>query len=373
MKVSYVGPLKDYSGYGEANRHTVAALMSAGVDVVGELLKYTAESSDFGELGKIVNKSLSTKGEYDIRIMHTTPDEYQRLMKPGKYHIGQFYWETDKVPQTFAKNLNLVDEIWTGSHANVSAMKFAGVTKPIYVFPQATETNREFPEPYIINGFDGFVFYSIFEWIDRKNPEALLRAFYKEFKGQKDVALVIKTYFRNFTLNNKRMIKNAVLKLKAELGVDDFPAVFLYLDLMDRRQIMRLHSTGDCFVSAHRGEGWGVPQVEAALAGNAVISTGYGGVHEYFEDNKTAMLPNYKMVQLSGMAHSSYWYTPEQKWAEIDPDSLQAAMRWAYNNQDDAKDMGKRARDYANENFSFETVGKMMAERLDKINQEIKS
>lgn len=369
MRVSYVGPLKDYSGYGEANRHTVAALMAAGVDVVGELLKYTAESSDFGELGKLMNQSLSNKGEYDIRIMHTTPDEYSRLMKPGKYHIGQFYWETDKVPETFAKNLNLVDEIWTGSQANVDAMKFAGVTKPIYVFPQATETKREFPEPYIINEFDGYVFYSIFEWIDRKNPEALLRAFYKEFAGQKDVALVIKTYFRNFTLNNKRMIRSAVKNIKAELGVDEFPAVFLYLDLMDRRQIMRLHSTGDCFVSAHRGEGWGVPQVEAALAGKAIISTGYGGVHEYLEDKKTAMLPSFKMVQLTGMSHSQYWYTPDQQWAEINMDDLQAAMRWAYNNQDDAKKMGKKAQAFAKKAFSFDAVGKMMVDRLNKIKE----
>lgn len=51
MNVCYLGPLKDYSGYGEANRHFVAALDEAGVYVIPELVSYSRESSDFGTLG----------------------------------------------------------------------------------------------------------------------------------------------------------------------------------------------------------------------------------------------------------------------------------------------------------------------------------
>lgn len=368
MNVGYLGPLKDYSGYGEANRHAVAALHAAGVNVIGRLVSYSQESSDFGSLGALVNEICEREDRYKIKILHTTPDQYPRYMEKGLYHIGHFFWETDKLPQDFVEGLNLMDEIWTGSKANETAMLNSGVTKPIFIYPQAIETDREWPEPYEIPEFpaDNFLFYSIFEWTDRKNPAALLNAYWQEFDGRKDVGLLIKTYFRNFTLSNRRMIKTQIEILKAKSGVKDPPPVFLYLDLMDRQQIMRLHKTGSAFVSAHRGEGWGVPQAEAALAGNLVISTGYGGIHEYFDDDQAKILP-YEMIRLRGMSHSTNWYDGTQNWADVDSKALRQAMRWAYDNPKDRASMASKGQEFVVNRFNLERVGQEMAERLELI------
>lgn len=373
MNVAYLGPLKDYSGYGEANRHAVAALHAAGVTVAGKLVSYSQESADFGSIGKLINQICETEAKYRIKILHTTPDQFSRHMEKGIYHIGHFFWETDRLPPEFAAGLNLMDEIWTGSKANEAAIKNSGVTKPIHIFPQAIETNRDWPAGYDIPEFPAanFLFYSIFEWTDRKNPEALLNAYWQEFDGQQDVGLLIKTYFRNFTLANRRMIKNQIELYKSRSGAKNPPPVFLYLDLMDRQQIMRLHKTGDCYVSAHRGEGWGVPQVEASLAGRAVISTNYGGVHEYFEDGKTAKLLPYEMVKLRGMSHSQHWYKSDQNWAAVDQEALKKAMRWAYNKPDERVAMAEAGRDFVIDRFSLERVGQEMADRLRKIERAL--
>lgn len=48
--------LLDYSGYGEANRHFVAALKAAGVDVHGELVAYSKERADYGTLYRSLPK-----------------------------------------------------------------------------------------------------------------------------------------------------------------------------------------------------------------------------------------------------------------------------------------------------------------------------
>jgi glycosyltransferase involved in cell wall biosynthesis len=135
---------------------------------------------------------------------------------------------------------------------------------------------------------------------------------------------------------------------------------------MDRQQIMRIHSTGDCFVSAHRGEGWGVPQTEAMLAGNPIISTGYGGVHEYLQPGKTAMLIDYKMVPLKGMDHSAHFYSSDQLWADIQIEALQENMRFAFNNQADMTKIGAAGRATVLEKFSPERIGGIMAKRLEK-------
>lgn len=367
MTVCYQGPLLDYSGYGEANRHFVAALDSVGVDVVGELVAYSKERADYGTLGPIVTKALQNNQHYKIKIMHTTPDEFERLREPGKYHIAHFFWETDKIPQVFVDGFQHVDEIWTGSEANKAAILKGGVDKPVHIIPQPIETEREWPDKYELPEFDGFLFYSIFEWTDRKNPEALLRAYYSAFTKGENVGLLIKTYFRNFNLSNKRMIRQTVAKVQAEFG-GNLPPVFLYLDLMDRQQIMRLHQTGDVYVSAHRGEGWGVPQVEAMLAGHMIISTGWGGMHEYVEDGKNAVLIPYKMQPLKGMDHSAHFYSSDQRWADIDIKDLATAMSETY--QAPAAKIAKIAKagqQLVLDQFNLQRVGKLMADRLAEI------
>lgn len=371
MNVCYLGPLKDYSGYGEANRHAVAALNAAGVYVIPELVSYSVESSDFGSLGAKIEPLFNHGGRYKIKILHTTPNTFKKHIEAGKYHIAHFFWETDHIPAEFAAGLQLCDEIWTGSEANRAALLSTGVDKPVYIFPQAIETEREWPESYELPDFDGYLFYSIFEWTDRKNPAGLLEAYWKEFQANEKVGLLIKTYFNGFSTSSRRMIKHQIDIMKRRLGLSSFPPVFLYLDLMDRRQVMRIHQTGSAYVSAHRGEGWGVPQVEAALNGKPVISTAYGGCHEYFEHGDNALLVPYDMVQLQGMDHSSRWYTPEQKWADPNTAALRGAMRYCYSHPDLAADIGKRAQDLVLKKFNFEVVGRAMTERLAQIERTL--
>lgn len=368
--VAYCGPFRDHSGYGEANRHDIAALNAVGVDVAAQLLTYTRDAADFGKIGELMTKLQQNRPAYGIKILHTTPNEFPRLIEKNKYTVGRFFWETDRVPEQFVEGLNAVDEIWTGSEANREAMIRSGVTKPIIIIPQATETNREWPKPYKLPDFDGYLFYSIFEWTERKNPAALLNAYWREFQNGENVGLLLKTYFRDFTFMNKKMIKDQINQLKLQSGLTEFPPVFLYLELMDREHVMRLHMAGDCFVSAHRGEGWGVPQVEAMLAGKPVISTGYGGVHEYLEDGVDARLLPYEMVTVRGMNHSSFWYRHDQNWAEASPAALREALRWAYGHQDSARKMGAHAASTAAEIFSFEVVGGLMKARIEQIEAE---
>lgn len=371
MNVCYHGPLLDYSGYGEANRHAVAALDAAGVTVIAKSVSYALESSDFGALGELMMKLQNNTADYKIKILHTTPEQYHKFMEPDKYHIGHFFWETDKVPIDFVNGLNLMDEIWTGSEANAEAIKRGGCGKPVYIYPQAIETEREWPEPYQIDNFDGHLFYSIFEWTDRKNPLGLLDAYWREFQNDENVGLLIKTYFRNFTIQNKRMIRQAIAKAKAKSGLEKFPPVFVYMDLMDRRHIMRLHKTGHCYVTPHRGEGWGLPIVEAVLAGNDVITTAYGGVSEWLQRANAAACLDYEMVPLTGMDHSRAWYDGDQKWADPRVDQLRTSMRWSYEKRPNMATFRDRASKLVHSEFSLPVVGEAMAGRLKQIEEKL--
>lgn len=369
MRVRYCGPAKDYSGYGEANRHDIAALHSAGVDVSVELTRHCLEISEFGELGKLVTELEGVRNNYVYKILHTTPNIYGQFIEPNKYHIGRVFWETDKLPPDFAAGAELCDEIWTGSNFNAEAIRKAGVTKPIHIIPEAVvcDVNPGKIKPFIVDNQDTYKFYSIFEWTERKNPAALLEAYYREF-GEKDkVSLTLKTYVDNFTPDKKRELEAAIIHIKKKLNLEYYPPVYLCLELFDRQQIYRFHRTFDCFVSAHRGEGWGIPQMEAMLMGKPIISTGCGGIHEYLTDNYDAMLVDYKLVPIQGNTRNQQWYREDQQWADIDGDDLRRRLRYAYEAPKHMEAMGSRARETVCQKFDIKVVGELMKKRLAEI------
>lgn len=366
-QIKYVGPAKDYSGYGEACRHDIASLLAAGIGVTAKIPRYTQDLADFGDLTDIIVSVEDKKIPYDTIILHTTPNVYQKYMEQGAYHIARVFWETDKLPKVFADNIQLCDEVWTGSEYNKQAIINAGVTKPIYIIPQAVQVSDDTAglKSYKTIADEYYRFYSIFEWTERKNPAALLEAYWREFEHVEGVSLVIKTYVDNFSKAKNEEIDHQIRYLKKKFALSRYAPVFLYRHLMDRKQIYQFHKSFDCFVSAHRGEGWGIPQMEALLTGHPMISTNCGGIHEYLEDKTDALLIPYSLVPLKGNSRNQEWYADDQNWAEVNIGELRAAMAWAYLNKAKAREMGLNGRDKVIELFNFEAVGAIMKNQLN--------
>lgn len=372
LNVRYMGAAFDYSGYGEAVRHDIAALVAAGIEVTVEPTRHCLEIADFGELGKMVQSKVNNSIPYKIKIIHSTPNLFPQCVEQGVYNIGRVFWETDKLPPDFAAGAELCDEIWTGSKYNYDAIRKAGVTKPIFIIPEVITVDVPEYKPYIADnvsnplGKESYNFYSIFEWTERKNPEALLTAYWQEFEGCEDVSLTIKTYLDNFTPEKRVEIDNRIRQIKAKLGLKHYAPVYLYRNLMDRYQIYRFHSTYDCFVSAHRGEGWGIPQMEAMLLGKPIISTDCGGIHEYLNEDIAMCIP-YAHTPVVSNNRNTQWYREDQNWAEVDINSLRKSMREVYAHPKVGKEMGKRASEFVKKTFSPENVGKLMRAKLEVI------
>ena len=372
MGVSYAGYWDAYSGMGEACRNFVVALDQAGVDVTTELVPNMRSKMHLGFSYDTCERLHGVDVDYKVKIIHTTPDCVTKSLEPLKYHIFHLFWETSELPEWWVWALNLVDEVWTGSEWNKKIFIDSGVKKPIYVFPQPIDTGETIPSQKLrIYGEekeqikDFYWFYSIFQWIERKDPKTLLKAFWKEFEGVEDVGLVMKTYKEKFSNEELQDILKDVVSWKKELNLTHFPKVGISHELMSRDKINKLHHTGDCFVSAHRGEGWGIPIVESMLMNNPVISTNLGGVHEYIPRN-AAKLISYKTEKVHNMDFVP-WYEQRQEWGAIDENELRKAMRWVYENKEEAREMGDSARRFVKTKFSYQAVGKLMAKRLDEI------
>lgn len=369
--VNYTGNWGDYSGYASANRAFITALYTVGIDVTTSMVKQVVEDTNLGWEFDLCKSLENRSVPYKIKIIHLTPDIYPNYMEPGIYHIGHLFWETTKLPEVWIKPINKMNEIWTSSEAMAKVFRASGVKIPIYWFPQPIniyDADRNFGK-YEVQNHKGFMFYSVFQWIKRKNPEALIRAYWKAFQGINNVSLLLKTYRVNYSEPEFDRIIEEIKDLRLKQVQTHYPKILLVKRLMTRNNLMRLHATGECYVSADRGEGWNRVVHEAMLMGKPVISTARGGIHEYLNNDLYYRVPS-SYVDVSPESWIS-WYQKEQQWAEVDSETLIKTMRYVFYNQDEAKQKGKKAKEFIKDNFSFIRIGQLMRERLLEINKRL--
>jgi glycosyltransferase involved in cell wall biosynthesis len=369
--VRYTGTAQDYSGYGSANRAFITALYIAGVDVTTELLRQVGEHSDNGWTGALSQNLEKRAIPYKIKIIHLTPDMYPRYMEANKYHIGHLFWETDKLPKEWIEPCNKMGEIWTSSDSMAQVFKASGVKVPIYSFPQPIDigmADKSFGR-YSIPGHKGYMFYAMFQWIERKNPKVLLQAYWEAFTGRRDVTLLLKTYRVNFNKDEFLKIEEDITRWKREFRLPHYPQVVLIRALLDHDKIYKLHQTGDCYVSADHGEGWSRCLHEALLMGKPAISTARGGIHEYLSTDHYFPIPS-TYVPVKEVPWIPY-YKEGQKWADIDKEKLKEAMLFAFANRDIVTAKGALAKEYIKNTFSYHKVGEKMRKRLEQIQKSL--
>lgn len=367
MNVTYISSCLDSSGYAAAARNHIAALDHVGVTVNVKPVSFEGYRSDLGKLGTLVQSLINRNPEGNIRILHLTPQNYPKLIKSDKYNIGYCAWETDLLPSKWIPMINKLNEVWVPSTYNVKVFKNSGIVIPIQVMPHPFETDlaeQEIVDSVVANvKKEDFIFYSIFQYTVRKNPEDLLKAYLTEFKRSEPVALVLKTYLMNpSNIQEGESIKGAIQEIKKKLWMSSYPKVLLVSSLLSSAQITALHAEGDCYVSLHKSEGFGIPFADAMLAGNPAIVTGYGGQVDFMESQD---LIDYCLTPVFGMPWDAY--TGEMKWAQPNIMDARAKMRNLFENQDLAKKQGERGREEVKEKLNYDVLGNKMKTRLEEV------
>lgn len=367
MELLYCGSAQDPSGYGSANRADIIALYLAGVNIATQIVQQTLATTTYGWEGELVKYLERPLEKAKIKIIHLTPDLYPLYMEDKKYHIGRLAWETDKLPDSWIKPCNMMQEIWTMTERQKEVIKASGVTTPIHVFSEPLDVivAEKQIEPWVIPSFMGTTFYSIFQWIERKDPWSLLVSYWKTFEGKDDVCLILKTYKNSYSESDFTKIKEDIERWKKGLKQTHYPRVLLIKDLWPMEKIWKLHKMGGTFVSTSHGEGWSRPSVEAMLMGNSVISidkTGFTDVipHELFYPVECMAAP---VVPQSTIP----WYVSEQKWWNIDTKGLAKAMLDVYNSPEQAKEKGMKSAQFVQTQFNYHRVGEQMKARLEEI------
>lgn len=275
----------------------------------------------------------------------------------GAYKIGFTMLETDGIPHEWVRQANLMDEVWVPSQFNVATFRASGVTRPLHVVPLGVDTNYFNPRlsRYALQGL--YTFLSIFEWGERKAPEVLLRAFNEEFAADEPVILIAKSSNADPGVDPVRAIAN--------LGLDPKGGRihFSLNQMIPAYQLGVLYRSAGCFVLPTRGEGWGMPVLEAMACGLPVIATGCSALCDFMTPENSYPLAVDRLVA----AKAKCPYYQGFRWAEPSHKDLRRLMRHVYDNQDEARARGERASLDVRTRWTWDHAAERITDRLDAI------
>ncbi|WP_438431630.1 glycosyltransferase [Gorillibacterium sp. sgz500922] len=342
-RVFWRGPIGRRTGLGNASREYLKALRGQGAAV---------ETETSGRPG-----AARPAGELRVLVHHFPPHAINFGLDRKRYDrlILNTVWETTRFPRSWVPRMNRFDAVFVPSRQNKQALRDSGVTVPIHLVPHGVNAARFRPgssPSSLLNGEKRFVFLSVFTFQHRKNPEGLLRAYWQEFKADEPVLLVIKT--SGFSGDTEATIQQKVEAYKASLGLGGVKTapVTVIARQVKEQELKGLYGRADAFVLPTRGEGVGLPFLEALASGTPVIATRWGGQMDFLHAGN-AFLVDYKLAPPGVSMKSKHalarrfrglFDQPGQLWAEPDIASLRKQMRAAFSNPTLCRAKGKQGR-----------------------------
>lgn len=377
LDVLYYSCPYDMSGYGSVARNHLEGLLE--FDDLRIRLRprrfWKGPAPNLGETSdrlKMLERTPISNSGF-IFFQHLTPENF--FIDPrAAYHVCYTPFETDGAPISWLLGLKAMDEIMVPSEENKRSYIRMGLDeKKIFVIPHGVDTKRYNPNIKPLAYDSGkFNFGSVFDWTERKNPVALVRAYYNAFCKGEDVTLTLRVFWKFPIEDSLNHVKGAIQQIKDGYdGRKDFPRIILWTEMLPENAMPNLYRSFDCFVLPSRGEGFGLPYIEAMACGCPTIAPNWGGNTDFMNSTNSVLVGG----QLVDINNSDFLrIQPQyggQKWFDIDEDELCKAMRWVYDNQEKAHNMSQKAVSDINDNWTWKHTAKKLHNRFLNIEQAL--
>jgi glycosyltransferase involved in cell wall biosynthesis len=354
MIINWYSSFSQGQGYSGSSEHMVVALSKKGVDVrtVGfnrqKKKNYTSD-------GLGIKRKPFALG--DIGLAYGFPNCFNSIV--NKIKIGFTMFETDKLPNGNANDWSGASGNWLDMIKNLDLLlapsNFCkelfinqGAKIPVEVVPLGvnTEMYKYIERPKRKT----FTFLMLGTLTIRKNPGYVISAFLTLFKDNPNVKLVLKTQ-------------------SGILGHLTFP--YKNIEIIDRtattEEMMEYYKEADCFVFPSRGEGFGLPPLEAMATGLPTIFSANTGMLDFADDKYG--YPIRKMTKQPALHFSKKWGNVGN-WFDPDYQEVKQLMKYVYENQDEAKAKGKLASDWVKNNWTYSQTSDKLIIIFNRLSQE---
>ena len=281
-----------------------------------------------GMIGEIISSSKNIPNEkFDISFQVQLPDEWDTNL--AKTNIGvSAVVETDRCNPEWIKSMNAMDAVIVPSeHIKNIILNTGTITTKLFVVPEWYFEQIDSDEDHVldleIDTDFNFLTVGCFTghdpFTDRKNLYFTIKWFCEAFSNDSNVGLIIKTNHGRGTKIDRRITKNKIRQLVGEVRKGPYPKVHLIHGNLTSSEIVGLYRNKKvkCLLSLTRGEGFGLPLLEAAASQLPVMATNWSAHLDFLGMGKFIPI-NYSLIDLPPSKLDGRIFVPGMKWAEPD-------------------------------------------------------
>jgi len=336
MRAIIRAPLLSVSGYGVHSRQIFSYLENSkfNFDIETQIVNWgnTSWLINPDSHGGIVNRIMGASGKLesvaDISFQVQLPDEWDPNLARTNIGISAVV-ETESCNPEWVLRCNLMDAVIVPSeHAKKSLERSGNLDVPVFIIPEwffNNITEEDFSENEFANmSFDTSFNFLIISQLtgqtpetDRKNIFNTIRWFCETFKDDPDVGLVLKTNHGRGTSIDRELTKNLIRKIIGEIRQGEFPKIHLVHGNLEESEICGLYKNPSikCLINLTRGEGFGLPILEAAASSLPVIVTNWSAHTEFLSLGKFLKI-DYDIVKVPDEKIDNRIFVPNVKWAD---------------------------------------------------------
>ena len=382
MRVVVRAPLLSVSGYGQHSRQVFEAVKKIpSADVFTQIVQWgntswfiDAEAED-GLIGDIMKRSSDEQSGFDISFQIQLPDEWSPTL--AKINVGiTAAVETDVCNPVWVEKCNGMSAIIVPSLFTKGVLEKKGkINVPVYVVPEwyipeieSSNINLDLPVRTSFNFLIVSQLTAIDSSVDRKNITDTIGWICDTFKDDKDVGIILKTNSGRGTSIDKSFTKGSIQSILNQIRATSKVPVYLVHGNMTNDEISGLyrHKSVKALVSLTRGEGYGLPLLEAAASGLPVIATDWSAHTEFLNLGKWTKIDS----TLTGIPDSRVdgrIFVKGSRWAQPSDASFRKKIRKFRDSSEVPKQWATDLKEKCRTNFSRSAI----LEKYEKVFQEI--
>lgn len=346
-KVLLRGPFLTKSGYGVHARQIAKWVLGRpDVDVKvmplpwGQTPWIIDRNECDGLIGKLMDRCIPAEGRSDVTIQVQLPNEWDPNL--GVYNVGVTAGvETDRCNPAWVGACNNMTSIIVPSKFVANTFQASGVLlKPIHVIGESYNDAID-ADVNVVNlpRFSTDFNFLVFGQItgnnpdnDRKNIFNTVKYLCEAFKDDPSVGVILKINVGRDTVIDRHNVKELVTRLAFEVRKGVNPRLhILHGHLSDAENAALFkHDQIKCLVTLTRGEGFGLPILDAARSGLPIIATNWSGHLDF--------------LNLGKFIPVSYNLIPVHK-SRVDNNIFMSGVRWAEASEVDFKKRVKKFRE----------------------------
>lgn len=283
----------------------------------------------------------------NIGIVYSYPQPLEALETDIKVLYSMF--ESTKIDPAWLPYLRMADYIYVPSKFCQEAFLSRGIKTE--VIPLGYNQELFYYKEKEDDGVFTFTMYNAFDM--RKGWDILFGAFVEEFGKQEDIKLILKSVNRN---------------LPFPIVKSEYPNIEVVLESVSQESLRDLLYKTDCFVFPSRGEGFGLPPLEALACGTTAIIPNGSGMSEYFNNDYFIEV---EIERLRPAIYEHFDINVVGEMIEPSKKDLRKKLRWAYENREKCWEMGKKGAMWVRDNYAIRNTGVRFASELKRIGVKV--